>query len=92
MGRRIAADVSERRVAAADRYAKRQKAAKFGNPGDMNDPVLHIPREWVVSEPEPVDTRTVNGRLAAPWEEALIAAAVERERRAGLELLAGLVT
>ena len=49
------------------------------------------PRVRTVPLPEPVTWRDLNGRQPEAWEEPLIVAARERERRLELALLAGLV-
>ena len=60
-------------------------------PAVERDVVLSLPRPAArdVPLPEPVTWRGLNGREPAGWEEPLIVAARERERRLELSLLAG---
>ena len=50
---------------------------------------LNLAHTRDVPEPEPVTWRDLNGREPLEWEEPLIVAARERERRMEMVLLAG---
>ena len=71
-----------------DIAAREYKPPAGGHSLDGATQFLNLPRARVVPEPEPVTWRDLNGRQPEPWEEPLIVAGRERERRAEMALLA----
>ena len=84
-----AEEIGDRDIEYAARYGK--PTAPLVGAVLEGEHYLHIPRTRTVPLPEPVATDVLNGRQPEAWEEPLIVAARERERRLELVLLRGLV-
>lgn len=80
-----AAEIGDRSIEMAACYGK-PSAGVGGIDGHF---ILNVPRTRDVPLPEPVTTDMLNGREPEAWEERLIVAARERERRIERALLAG---